>query len=158
MNCLFLNNSLQWRHNGRGDVSNHQPRHCLLNPLFRRRSNKTSKLCVIGLGARWIPLTFPFPLCVRLALALYNALCIGSFFARFSYSISIVWRRNRQIQKKLVGFRPPHYPRIIPYKAITQYGCCVYVLIWYLQKVRCRASQALVILLIIPLKTNTRVI
>ena len=31
---------LQWRHNGRGSVSNHQPHHCLLNRLFRRRSKK----------------------------------------------------------------------------------------------------------------------
>ena len=30
-------------------VSNHQPHDCLLNRLFRRRSKKTSKLCVTGL-------------------------------------------------------------------------------------------------------------
>ena len=41
--------SLLWRHNGRGSVSNHQPRDCLLNRLFRRRSKKTSKLRVTGL-------------------------------------------------------------------------------------------------------------
>ena len=35
-----------WRHNGRGGISNHQPRHCLLNRLSRRRSKKTSKLRV----------------------------------------------------------------------------------------------------------------
>ena len=29
--------SLQWRHNGRDSVSNHQPHECLLNCLFRRR-------------------------------------------------------------------------------------------------------------------------
>ena len=27
--------SLQWRHNGRDSVSNHQPRVCLLNNLFK---------------------------------------------------------------------------------------------------------------------------
>ena len=43
--------SLQWRHNGRDSVSNHQPRDCLLSRLFRRRSKKTSKLCVTGLCA-----------------------------------------------------------------------------------------------------------
>ena len=31
---------LQWRHNGRHRVSNHQPRDCLLNRLFRRRTKK----------------------------------------------------------------------------------------------------------------------
>ena len=36
---------LQWRHDGFDSVSNHQPRHCLLNHLVRRRSKKTSKLC-----------------------------------------------------------------------------------------------------------------
>ena len=34
--------SLQWLHNGRDSVSNHQPHDCLLNRLFRRRSKKTS--------------------------------------------------------------------------------------------------------------------
>ena len=41
--------TLQWRHNGRDSVSNHQPHCCLLNRLFRRRSKKTSKLRVTGL-------------------------------------------------------------------------------------------------------------
>ena len=41
--------SLQWRHNERNDISNHQPHDCLLNGLFRRRSTKTSKLRVTGL-------------------------------------------------------------------------------------------------------------
>ena len=40
LHCL---SSLQWRHNGHNGVSNHQPRHCLLNRLSRRRSKKTSK-------------------------------------------------------------------------------------------------------------------
>ena len=32
---------LRWRHNGHNSVSNHQPYNCLLNCLFRHRSNKT---------------------------------------------------------------------------------------------------------------------
>ena len=40
---------LQWRHNERDGVSNHQPHDCLLNRLLRRRSKKTSKLRVTGL-------------------------------------------------------------------------------------------------------------
>ena len=54
---------LQWRHNERYGVSNHQSRHCLLNRLFRRRSKKTSKLRVTGhlcgefTGPGWIPRT-----------------------------------------------------------------------------------------------------
>ena len=41
--------TLQWRHNGRYSVLNHQPHDCLLNRLFRRRSKKTQKLRVTGL-------------------------------------------------------------------------------------------------------------
>ena len=35
----------------RNSISNHQPHDCLLNRLFKRRSKKTSKLCVTGLCA-----------------------------------------------------------------------------------------------------------
>ena len=55
--------TLQWGHNGRDSISNHQSHDCLLNRLFRRRSKKTQKLRVVGLcfgeftGDRWIPRT-----------------------------------------------------------------------------------------------------
>ena len=52
---------LGWRHNGRDSVSNHQPHHCLLNRLFRRRSKKTSKLRVTGLCVGNSPGTGEFP-------------------------------------------------------------------------------------------------
>ena len=52
---------LQWRHNKRDGVSNHQLHDCLINSLFRRRSNKISKLCVTGLGAGNSPVTVEFP-------------------------------------------------------------------------------------------------
>ena len=42
-------------------VSNHQPNDCLLNRLFGRRSNKTSKLRVTGLCAGNSPATGEFP-------------------------------------------------------------------------------------------------
>ena len=47
----FFGTTLRWRHNDHTGVSNHQPHHCLLNRLFRRRSKKTSKLRVTGLCA-----------------------------------------------------------------------------------------------------------
>ena len=53
--------SLQWRHNGRDSVSNHQPHDCLLDRLFRRSSNKTSKLRVTGPCAGISPGTGEFP-------------------------------------------------------------------------------------------------
>ena len=55
------NAALQWRHNGRDSVSNHQHHDCLLNRLFRRRSKKTSKLRVTGLCAGNSPGTGEFP-------------------------------------------------------------------------------------------------
>ena len=53
--------TLLWCHNGRDGVSNHQPRHCLLNILYKRRSNKTSKLRVTDLFAGNSPVTGEFP-------------------------------------------------------------------------------------------------
>ena len=62
-NCLSADKcmSTQWRRNDLDGVSNHQPHHCLLNRLFRRRSKKRSKLCVTGLCARKSPVTGEFP-------------------------------------------------------------------------------------------------
>ena len=54
--------TLHWRHNGRDGVSNHQAHDCLLNRLFRCRSEKTSKLCVISICAGNSPMTGKFPI------------------------------------------------------------------------------------------------
>ena len=53
--------SSQWRHNVQDGVSNHQPHHCFLNRLFRRKSKKTSKFRVTGLCAGNSPVTGEFP-------------------------------------------------------------------------------------------------
>ena len=52
---------LQWRHNGRDGVSNHQPHDCLLNRLFGHKSKKTSKLRVNGFCEGNSPGTGEFP-------------------------------------------------------------------------------------------------
>ena len=57
----YVAKSLQWRHNGRDNVSNPQLHDCLLNLLFRRRSKKTSKLRITGLCAGNSPGTGEFP-------------------------------------------------------------------------------------------------
>ena len=59
--CFFLYISLQWRHNGRDSVSNHQPQDWFLNRLSSRRSKKTSKLRVTGLFAGNSPVTGECP-------------------------------------------------------------------------------------------------
>ena len=53
--------TLQWRHNGGDSVSNYQPHDCLLNGLFRRRSQKTWTLRVTGLCAGNSPGIGEFP-------------------------------------------------------------------------------------------------
>ena len=53
--------ALQWRHNGRDGVSNHQPHECLLKRLFMRRPKRTSKLRVTGLCAGNSLVTGEFP-------------------------------------------------------------------------------------------------
>ena len=53
--------TLRWRHNGHDSDSNHQPRDCLLNRLFRSRSKKTSKLRVTSLCVGNSPGTGEFP-------------------------------------------------------------------------------------------------
>ena len=59
--CQSVDQPLRWHHNGRDSLSNHQPHHCLLNRLFRRRSKKTSKLRVTGLCLGNSPGTSEFP-------------------------------------------------------------------------------------------------
>ena len=52
--------SLQWRHNGRDGVSDHRRLDCLLNHLFRRRSNKIWQPRLTGLCNRNPPVTSGF--------------------------------------------------------------------------------------------------
>ena len=56
-----LPESLQWLHNERKGVPNHQPHDCSLNRLFRRRSKKASKLRVTGIYVGNSPVTGDFP-------------------------------------------------------------------------------------------------
>ena len=73
--------ALRWRHNGPDSVSNHQPHHCLLNRLFRRRSKKTSKLRVTGLCVGNSPGTGGFP----------------AQMASNAENVSIWWRLHRSV-------------------------------------------------------------
>ena len=53
--------TLHWRNNEHNNVSNHQRLDCLLNCLFRLRSNEISKLRVTGLCEGNSPVTGEFP-------------------------------------------------------------------------------------------------
>ena len=63
MHTSFTNITLQWRHNERIGVSNHQPHDCLLNRLFKAQIEENIKaprhwpLCGEFAGDRWIPRT-----------------------------------------------------------------------------------------------------
>ena len=73
--------TLQWHHNERDGISNHQPHDCLLNRSFRRRSKKTPKLRVTGLYVG-------------------NTLMTGQFPAQRSNNtenVSIWWRHHEKI-------------------------------------------------------------
>ena len=53
--------SLQQSRNEPNDIWNHRRLDCLLNHLFRHRSNETSKNCITGLCKRNSPVTAEFP-------------------------------------------------------------------------------------------------
>ena len=98
---------LQWRHNGRDSVSNHQPHDCLLNRLFRRRSKKTSKLCVTGLCAGNSPGTGEF----------------SAQMASYEENVSISWchhamripqtRKRRRCWKRRGVFKKPTSTKLL---------------------------------------------
>ena len=61
LSAILHRTALRSRHNGHDSVSNHQPRHCLLNRLFRRRSKKKSEVRVTGLCVGNSPMSGEFP-------------------------------------------------------------------------------------------------
>ena len=92
---------LQWCHNGRDSVPNHQPYDFLLNGLFKRRSKKISKLRVTGLCAfprkKW-PVTrkmFPFDdVIMQSGLSLWRSLL---------RPLSSWWRHHMEIFSMLLA-------------------------------------------------------
>ena len=80
--------ALHWRHNGHDSVSNHQLHDCLLSRLYRRRSKKISKLCVIGLCVGNSPETGKFP----------------AQMASNAENVSIWWRHHVKTQKVSLEF------------------------------------------------------
>ena len=79
------NHPLQWRHNGHDSVANHQSHNCLLNRLFRRRSKKTSKLCITGLCVGNSPGTGEFP-----AQMASNAEKVSIWWRHHDHSVNIM--------------------------------------------------------------------
>ena len=73
---------LQWSHNERDGVSNHQPHDCLLKLALRCRSKKTSKLRVTSLCVGNSPVTGEFP-----AQRASNAKNVSSWWRHHSFAI-----------------------------------------------------------------------
>ena len=89
--------SLQWRHNGYDNVSNHQPHDCLLNSLFKGRSKKTSKLRATGLCAG-------------------NSLVTGEFPAKMASNaenVSISWRHHNIYSSIAHALKNTNYDRTL---------------------------------------------
>ena len=86
---------LQWRHNERNGVSNHQPNGCLLNCLFGCRWEKTSTLHVTGLSEGNSPVTGKFPTqkgpVTRKMFPFGDV--IMSFFGQQRYMVIVEFRR-----------------------------------------------------------------
>ena len=80
----LANMPLQWRHDGRDGVPNDQSHDCLLNRLFRRRSNNTSILRVTGLCAGNSPVTGEFP----------------TQMASYAANVSNWWRHHDNVHAK----------------------------------------------------------
>ena len=87
---------LQWRHNERDGVSNHRRLDCFLNHLFRRRSNKTSKLRVISLCERDSPVTGKFP----------------AQRASYAENVSIWWRHHAERANQYLAINSDWLARI----------------------------------------------
>ena len=132
---------LRWRHNGLDIVSNHQPHHCLLNRLFRRRSKKTSKLRVTGLCVGNSPGTGEFP----------------AQMASNAENVSIWWRHHdlvvivlgRQTGHKVTGcgmfYVMARWSRVITYS--TEFGVFreyealeLLLFSWFVAVATCRSS------------------
>ena len=111
---LLLWCPLRWRHNGRDNISNHLPHDCFLNRLFRRRSKKTSKLCVTGLCARDSPGTGEF------------SAQMASNAEMFSFDDVIMVRSNRRNSSfhLLALVSGMHWsPVDCPHKRWYRFGC-----------------------------------
>ena len=116
LHCL-LHMTLQWRHNGRDGVSNHQHHDCLLNRLFRCRSKENIK------APRHWPFSGEFT----------SDRWIPAQMASNAENVSIWWRhhdkayievyainRNTHTWKLFLSHFAPQYPQLtMPFRSTT---------------------------------------
>ena len=108
--------TLQWRHNEHDGVSTHQPRDCLLNCLFRRRSKKTPKLRATTFCEGNLPVNGEFP-----PQRVSNA-----------KNVSIWWRHHYTSLREIPNLCPQNKVQYIPRNMHTDFAllCFVVVIHW----------------------------
>ena len=92
--CCDYSMASQWCHNECQSVSNHRRLYCLINRLFWRRSNKTSKLWVTGLCEGNPPVTGGFPS--------QRASYTESVFIWWCHNDTCIWQVNITSQSSCV--------------------------------------------------------
>ena len=108
---MLILSSLEWRHNGRDSVSNHQSLDCLLNRLLKRRPQKTLKLSVTGLCAS-------------------NAESVSIWWRHYFFCGDLVW--NSTYILRLLG-TPWHTHELIPMQVVS---FILYVHAWHMIPLR----------------------
>ena len=101
--------ALQWCHNDRDGVSNHQPHHCLLKHLFGCRSRKTSKLLVTGLCVWNSPGTGEFPA----QMASYAEKCFHLMTSSWNFEITSGWNSHASSTVIWHQLRPDGNPLLL---------------------------------------------
>ena len=131
--------SLQWRHDNRDCVPNHQPHDCLFNRLFRCTSKKTSKLRVTGHCEGNSPVTAEFP-----AQRVSNAENVSISWRHHDNCIS-PWHRFN-LDRAAVGFLQQRLPSLLsvnmsPRKSNEVYSVPPPYICPYPQEVVCDSSN-----------------
>ena len=122
-------NPLQWRHNGRDGISNHQPHDCLLKRLFK----KTPTLRVTGLCAGNSPVTGELP-----AQMASNAENVSIWWRHNATTVSQVQDGNHLLASTISYGRPESHFKIKFYRKISRSHIGVwsvfrvFQLLWYL--------------------------
>ena len=111
---------LQWRHNGQDGVSNHQPHESLLNPSFKRKSKKPSKVRATGLCAGNSPVNSPhkgsvtrkmFPFddvimnYLKLNVNMIYVLCSVKAFTSWNNLCSVIYWTLQEIFEEYISWR-----------------------------------------------------
>ena len=117
--------SLEWCYNGIDSVSKHQPHDCLLNRLFRRRSNKTSKPRVTGLCEGNSPETGEFP--VQMASNAETFSIWWRHHGSLKWFISI-WKKSSStvVSTVFADDLAPLDVRASAGRMMTKFGYCIY--------------------------------